>query len=88
MAGTVDHRFMAAINAAQDLVDQMVDGHTKWLISAWLQVWADAEKGINDILTGRHGVGGVGADSVRQRKILWQARKTRPKHNLPPCCGM
>ena len=82
MAGVVDRRFMAALQAAQDLVDQMVDGHTKWLISAWLQVWADAEKGINDILTGRHGVGGVGADSVRQRMILWQAAQDQAQAQL------
>lgn len=82
MAGTVDRRFMAALQAAQDLVDQMVDGHTKWLVSAWLQVWADAERGINDILAGRHGVGGVGADSVRQRMILWQAAQDQAQAHL------
>lgn len=82
MAGTVDRRFMAALKAAQDLVDQMVDGHTKWLVSAWLQVWADAERGINDILAGRHGVGGVGADSVRQRMILWQAAQDQAQAHL------
>lgn len=82
MAGVVDRRFMAALKAAQNLVDQMVDGHTKWLISAWLQVWADAETGINTILTGRHGVGGVGADSVRQRMILWQAAQDQAQAQL------